>query len=137
MTSTPWHNIPITPVPKPRMTQCDRWKSRPCTQRYWNYKDALRLWYRENSMVDVTIEIVFLLPMPKSWSKAKRAKHLHQRHQSKPDLDNLVKGYWDAILDDDALVWCGSAAKIWGEQGAILWRPMAPVAVKNAIASIR
>lgn len=63
--------------------------------------------------------IVFWLPMPKSWSKRKRAEMSGQPHQQKPDLDNLQKALLDAIYDDDCRVWSLGAEKRWADRGAI------------------
>ena len=59
--------------------------------------------------------------MPKSWSKKKKAEYDGKPHQQKPDIDNYLKGYMDALLDEDCKVWrLGDVRKIWGYEGA-LW----------------
>ncbi len=63
--------------------------------------------------------ITFVMPMPKSWSKRKRAEMVGQPHQQKPDLDNLIKALLDACYQDDCEVWDLRATKVWGEEGAI------------------
>jgi Holliday junction resolvase RusA-like endonuclease len=40
-------------------------------------------------------------------------------HQSKPDIDNLLKGFMDALLDEDARIWKVRVSKIWGYEGEI------------------
>jgi Holliday junction resolvase RusA-like endonuclease len=40
-------------------------------------------------------------------------------HQSKPDIDNLLKGFMDALLEDDARIWEVKASKLWGVNGSI------------------
>ena len=85
----------ITPIPKPRMTQKDRWA---------------------NSGYHVT----FVLPMPDSWSKKKRAEMAGKPHQQKPDKDNLEKALLDAIFEDDCRIWDGRVTKILGEVGQII-----------------
>jgi Holliday junction resolvase RusA-like endonuclease len=40
-------------------------------------------------------------------------------HKSKPDLDNLLKAFTDALWEEDQGIWSLSATKMWGEAGAI------------------
>ncbi len=108
----------IVPVPKPRMTRSDRWKTRPSTERYWAFKEEVRL--KRVNVPEKGAHITFVMPVPKSWTKKKKAEHLGKPHQQKPDVDNLVKALLDAIYDDDAHVWDVRATKIWGEVGKIV-----------------
>ena len=39
----PYITLNIIPVAKPRMTQSDKWKKRPATEKYWKYKDSFIL----------------------------------------------------------------------------------------------
>ena len=108
----------IKPVPKPRMTQRDKWNSSPAAKRYFAYKDEVRL-----LKIDVPIQgyrITFIIPMPKTWSKKKKAKMLHKPHQQRPDKDNLEKALLDAAYGEDCIVYDGWTRKIWGETGGIL-----------------
>ena len=72
------------------------------------------------------------MTMPKSWSKKKKAAHVGKPHQVKPDLDNVLKGFMDALRTEDASVYAVSASKFWSERpGVVLavrvpapaWRP--------------
>lgn len=126
--------IPIVPIGKPRMTrQTSRMmaqKSPPRNEKYlatwvrmkrWKaYVDELRL--RSPALREFGSHIVFVLPMPKSWSKAKKAAHRGQPHLAKPDKDNLEKGLLDALMTEDSGVWDGRVTKIWHDRGAILIR---------------
>lgn len=107
----------ITPMGKPRMTQRDKWKKRPCVVRYRAFKDACR---EAGVSVGDVLDVVFVLPMPKSWSKKKKAEMVSQPHQQKPDLDNLEKALMDAVLAEDSNVWKIRSEKIWGVNGAML-----------------
>lgn len=109
--------VDITPVGKPRQTQSDKWKQRPVVMRYRTFADELRLNYPQ-SLPD-RLELVFWLPMPKSWSKKKRMGMNHTRHQQKPDIDNLCKAVMDALAEDDSTVWLLKATKYWSTEGAI------------------
>lgn len=113
----------ITPVSKPRMTRSDKWKQRKCVTNYWDYKEELiKLAKEKDYKIGFTIEgLIFVLPMAKSWSKKKKAEYVGQPHQQKPDLDNLVKGYKDALLKEDSVVWrYKDISKVWGYEGSIV-----------------
>jgi Holliday junction resolvase RusA-like endonuclease len=108
--------IAITPVAKPRMTRSDKWKKRQCVLVYRAFCDELRLKLKH---LPVPLVVTFGLPMPESWSQAKRFKMAGQPHMQKPDIDNLVKALLDAMLDDDSHVWKITATKVWSNQGFI------------------
>ncbi len=61
--------------------------------------------------------------MPKSWSKKKKLEFGGQPHQQKPDLDNLLKGYQDALAKDDSFIWKFELIeKKWATKGKIVVR---------------
>ena len=114
-------NVPV--MGKPRMTRADAWKRRPVVLRYWEYKDELKRQARDIGYTpEYEIDIEFHIPMPKSWSKKKMAKYAGQPHQQKPDIDNMLKGFMDCLLDEDKKVWRVKAVKKWmiGGQGCII-----------------
>ena len=99
------------------MTQRDRWAKRPAVVRYREFCDAARA-------VGLTLPedgfwLVFWLPMPPTWSKAKRARMRGEPHTQRPDIDNLLKAALDAIYQEDAHIWRGGAEKRWADDGAI------------------
>lgn len=115
----------VVPMPAPRMTQRDQWAN--CrskrTQDYFDYKDALWREAKRSGFVlgNVLPMIVFCLPMPKSWSKKKKAAMYGQPHQSKGDTDNLIKGFKDALAKEDKHVWkYMGAEKRWSDEGKII-----------------
>ena len=110
-------SYPITPVPKPRMTQRDKWAKRPPVMRYRAFADDCRLHGVEVPLCDY--HVTFYLPMPKSWTKAKREKMNGQPHQQRPDKDNLEKALLDAVMTEDCAVWDGRATKRWAYTGHI------------------
>ncbi len=57
--------------------------------------------------------ITFYIPMPKSWRKFKREAMNWMLHQSKPDLDNLLKAYFDSLLSEDKYISHYEAKKVW------------------------
>ncbi len=112
---------PITPCPKPRMTQRDKWKKRPAVMRYRAFKDKCRA---HGVKLPQPCEVIFSIPMPKSWSETKRSKMVGKPHQAKPDLDNLIKGLWDATVRNDERLWSVHAEKRWGAGGGIFVRAL-------------
>ena len=112
--------LPVTPCPKPRMTQRDRWKTRPAVVRYRQFCDAVRdTWPVGVTYPEAGAHVTFWLPMPRSWSKRKRDTMRGQPHQQKPDRDNLEKALMDAMCEDDAHVWDGRTTKRWADTGYI------------------
>lgn len=107
----------ITPVPKPRMTQSDRWKKRPEVLRYFAFKEEVRL--KKVLIPESGSHITFFIKMPKSWSKKKKEIYNLQAHQQRPDKDNLEKALLDAVLDEDCRVWDSRVTKRWAYEGAI------------------
>ena len=114
--------IQVTPIGKPRMTRRDRWAKRPCVVRYFEYKDAIKDALDGNfdtNSLNKPHTVRFYLPMPKSWSKKKKAEHDGQPHQQKPDIDNLLKALYDSVLTDDSGIWSVRAEKYWAYEGSI------------------
>jgi len=101
-------------VPKPRMTQRDKWQQRPCVIRYRGFCDHLRWIVRlAKFKMSSCVKMEFFLPIPKSWSKKKKQEYHNQPHQQKPDIDNLIKAVMDALNVDDAHIYHIEASKYW------------------------
>jgi Holliday junction resolvase RusA-like endonuclease len=110
--------IPVTPIPKPRMTRADSWKKRPIVTRYWKYKDELSEY---DIQLNNPLSVTFVLPLPKSWSKKKKEEYHGKPHESKPDLDNLIKALQDCVLVEDSHIHTYlNCRKIWGYEGSII-----------------
>lgn len=108
---------------KPRMVKSDAWRKRPCVEKYWQYKDKLRAYLPDTiyEVPPVLEDIQFVLPMPKSWSKKKKAEMSGLPHQQKPDLDNIIKGFKDCLCENDSYVWqYNRISKVWGYEGMII-----------------
>lgn len=110
----PWTcEIPGTPVPKPRMTQRDKWLPSKPTQRYRHWADHVRLVVGQSIRAPyhspVAICAKFLMPLPKSLSDLEKRRRLALPHTQKPDLKNLVAGLEDALnrvaWTDDAVIY--------------------------------
>lgn len=114
--------LPVTPVPKPRMTRADKWSKRPAVEKYWSFKDKLCLAANLAGFeLGESFRVVFQIPMPDGWSRTKRQRMVGKPHQVRPDTDNLTKAVMDSLLPDgDARVWHVDAKKVWGITGAIM-----------------
>jgi Holliday junction resolvase RusA-like endonuclease len=119
----------ITPQTHVRATQNDaiffripRNKLRPAglkrllrLEKYNEYKVEL-LAEAKKKRFDVPaagLHLTFFIPCPKSWTDKKKREHHGRLHQSRPDLDNLIKGWGDALLSEDKFIANISATKRW------------------------
>ncbi len=115
-------NFPVSPFAKPRMTQRDRWKKRPVVVKYHIYKDSMKHYANEfNYCVDETLSLTFIIPFPKSYSNKKKNELRGQPHRLRPDLDNLLKAFKDALCKEDSYIHTyQNINKIWGDDGQII-----------------
>ena len=120
-------NVP--PCSKPRMTQRDRWAKRQCVLDFFAFRDRIKQELKKKNALLIEegpfnwdeLEIIFLVPMPKSWSKKKKALMAGKPMQQRPDIDNYLKGLFDATHEEDATIWKVTASKIWtSEAGKII-----------------
>ena len=107
---------PITPCPAPRMTRRDKWAGRPCVQRYFAFRDEIRL---HRVTIPDRVRIIFHMPMPASWSAKKRAEMDGKPHQVRPDIDNLAKACSYAVFSEDSHIYELHASKVWSVEGGI------------------
>lgn len=113
--------IHVAPCPAPRQVRSDSWKPSKRVQRYRAWKDKVRpILAAHNWTLGDTLNIHFVVPMPKSWSKKKRERMDGKPHQQKPDIDNYAKAFCDLTGEDDSHVWFIIAKKTWGESGMII-----------------
>ena len=110
----------ITPMAAPRLSRRDGFKPSAAARRYFQFRDQIKVMALENHIMElpVTMGFIFRIPMPKSWSAVKRNRYDGQVHQSKPDLDNLIKGITDSIAynrskDDSHVAVYLFAQKVW------------------------
>lgn len=130
---------PITPMAKPRMTRADaitmkklrssgrlspKERKRASILSDWlGFVDECRI--RHVFVPECNAHVVFLLPMPKSWSVRKRNQMRGQPHRGKKDkarkndVDNLEKALLDAVYGEDSGVWDLRATKFWWDFGGI------------------
>lgn len=93
------------------MTRRDKWLKRPCVMKYWAFKEKCQ-WLKVK--LPQPCRVIFHMPMPGSWKVEKRMLMHDTPHASKPDLDNLIKGLWDAVFKDDSHLSSVTAEKRWG-----------------------
>lgn len=122
----------VVPMGAVRMSQSDRWKTnpdhhnilqrqRPEVTRYFRFKRTIKeqsakMGYTQEN----TLEIVFLVPMPASWSKKKKERENKMPVKTKPDIDNYVKAFLDALLVEDGHIWKIIAEKRYAYKGSII-----------------
>jgi len=85
--------------------------------RYWAFCDEVRL--RGVELPESGARVTFVLPMPRSWSKKKKAQMDGKPHQQTPDADNIFKALGDAVHKEDCIIWDVRITKLWGHEGSI------------------
>lgn len=119
----------IDPTVKPRETRKDRWNPRPSVQKFRAFRDHMRLLSNTKGLDGINYPkagtwLIFLVPMPKSWNDRKKRDHNLTGKASTPDVDNLCKGFLDALFYkqpiDDRTVWDTRITKLWSYSPGIL-----------------
>ena len=122
----------ICPVGAVRMTKRDRIftnpnhadplkRQRKAVTMYFEFKNSLTAQALQMDYVlGETLDAVYLLPMPDSWSEKKKARMNGFAHKSTPDTDNITKGFCDALKSQDSDVWYQKAQKYWAYRGSII-----------------
>jgi Holliday junction resolvase RusA-like endonuclease len=84
-------------------------------ERYNNYKIELGAEAKRKQFVmpPIGCSITFFIPVPPSWSKKKKKLHHGRFHQSKPDLDNLLKAFMDSLMAEDKQIAHIELSKRW------------------------
>lgn len=105
------------PVGKPRQTQSDRWKKRPCVMRYRAWADKARASVPKGVELGVYRQISFIayLELPKSYSEAKKGLLRGQPHLGRIDGDNILKAIQDSLFKEDRMIWKFSGEKRWDD----------------------
>lgn len=108
------YSFDILPVPKPRMTQSDKWNERKPVTNYFAFKQELRLKANlKKFRIGEQLNVIFYIPTKNMllWGKPHR--------EQKPDGDNLLKAFIDAMTDQDHNIWDGHYRKYWSEKPRI------------------
>lgn len=123
----------IIPMGAVRMTKSDKWKTNPnhpdpakrqrkAVGEYFNFKNSILIQAKSMKFeLKTYLDVLFLIPMPESWSKKKKEKMNGLPHKQKPDTDNLTKAVKDALKKDDSDVWLEKAEKRWAFKGSIIF----------------
>lgn len=89
---------------------------------------GVRQYHRPPLTGALAVEMLAISPIPKSWSLKRQvaAREGVVRPDRKPDFDNLVKLYCDALngilWEDDKQIVDGRCIKVYGERpGVMLW----------------
>jgi Holliday junction resolvase RusA-like endonuclease len=102
--------VPGEPIGKPRMTQRDVWKQRPCVMEYRSWCDRARrhagadFRFGKQSETPPAVTLTAYFEIPRSWNAKKRAAAAGAPHQAKPDSDNVGKALLDALFSQDQKV---------------------------------
>lgn len=122
----------IVPIGKPRMTQSDKWKTNPnhpnplqrkreVVHKYHLTQNEIRKQANEIGFtLGQTLEAVFFIPMPESWSQSKKDKLVGMPCKEKPDIDNIIKFLLDTFSKEDKSVWKTNCEKRWAYYGSII-----------------
>ena len=99
----------VIPMGAVRMTQSDKWKTNPnhldpkkrqreAVTKYFDFKNKIReqAEFMKFKLTGV-LEIVFLVPMPFTWSEKKKVRHNKKPVETRPDIDKYVKALMDAF----------------------------------------
>jgi len=114
----------MNPMGAPRLPNKMRFS--PLGQRYGAWKEELRFlahnampmsWTCKEPPLWVKVNAHF--PMPRSWSKKKRASLKHQLHRQLPDADNVLKAVVDALWKQDYKIGGMECWKYWADSGSI------------------
>jgi Holliday junction resolvase RusA-like endonuclease len=122
----------VIPIGAPRMTQSDKWKTNPnhvdpnkrqrkSVTQYFAFKQLLQLQANQmNFKLGNTLDAVYLIPMPNSWSEKKKERMNGLPCEVQPDTDNITKGIKDALRQNDSDIWYEKAEKRWAYNGSII-----------------
>jgi Holliday junction resolvase RusA-like endonuclease len=127
--------IALNPQTNVRSTQGDVWffripehklsdyglKRKKRLEKYNQYKRDLKFQY-EALALDLSegkFKVVFYIPLAKSYrpkrdiGEIERSKMNNAPHKRKPDYDNLLKAFGDAIFENDSFIWSVHCEKRW------------------------
>jgi len=89
---------------------------------YYKYMNDLKILCKAKhfTLPESNFRVVFYIPMPKSWSNKKKLEMINQPCKTKPDRDNYMKAFQDALSPgNDAHIWDAWTTKLWSDVGQI------------------
>lgn len=117
---------PLTIMAAPRLNRGSL--HTPKAKRYADYKFAIKhlAAVKLFNLPEIPVHIRFTLSTDKKERLCQPAQIVIygkpmgiNRHQIKPDVDNLVKGFFDALKARDQTINFMIASKVWGTEGCI------------------
>ena len=122
----------VIPMGAPRLSQSDKWKINPnhidplkrqrkVVTNYYVFKNSLH--YQAKQMqfeLGKTLDALYLIPMPNTWSSKKKERMNGMPCEVKPDTDNITKGIKDTFRKNDSDIWYEKAEKRWAFRGSII-----------------
>lgn len=92
-------------------------------QNLWIKHLVQMAWYGNDIITGaIKVKMIFYMPIPKTTSKKKHKLMLDNeiKHTKKPDVDNIIKKYCDAmtsiIIRDDRQIWYVEAVKLYSDE---------------------
>jgi len=122
----------VIPMGAVRMTKSDTWKldpnhpdpkkrQRKAVTQYFKFKNILTEQAEKMQFkLQKTLDAIYVIPMPQSWSEKKKKQMNGMPCMSKPDCDNITKAIKDTLKKEDSDVWYEFARKYWGYKGSII-----------------
>lgn len=110
--------VPGKPIGKPRQSQSDKWKKRPCVMRYRAWADLVRQLFPDVPEAECVSElrITAYFEMPASWSKRTKYRMRGAKHRARSDCDNVLKSVMDALWKNDSAIADAVIRKRWDWQ---------------------
>ena len=110
---------PPIPTARPRVTRFKGTYDPRAKEKKLAQKIVASQWCRELFQKPISLDLKFLMPIPKTFSKKKRAQLIGSPHVKKPDTDNLIKFIMDSmsgiVFKDDSCVYNLKATKLYSE----------------------
>lgn len=101
------------PVPKPRMTQSDKWKKRPEVVRFLAYKDALRaavidtrrmIGKSDDWLMKGPVEVQMIVGKKFTYVTVVEVPAIDERKRPAGDIDNFAKSVLEALQAEYSLI---------------------------------
>jgi Holliday junction resolvase RusA-like endonuclease len=113
----------VTAASRPRVTRYGTFYSK----NYEAFRKVVGEWLDKQIPVKligaIKANFIFIMPLPKSFSKKKKDSLLGKPCLTKKDCDNMIKAIQDILqgryFDDDSQIYLVTASKYWGEKGII------------------
>lgn len=125
--------VPGVPIAKPRLTKSSHWGKTMPDGSFQYYNKSVGMYFEwsskcrkaatstdEKMPLDhpyVGITATFIFPIPNHFSDKKRRDCEGRRMETRPDLDNLLKGVMDSIFHKDSIISSATVLKRYAYEG--------------------